>query len=72
MKARVSAVECPKCALLSWEDIWCKNTCSIFDEDHKITYFSDGTHVNALGSYKVGAYVRRKYDEWMLNHTVVG
>jgi hypothetical protein len=68
LKARVRAIRCPKCVRLDWEDIWCNQTegvCKLIDEERQITGFFDNNHVNAIGSLKVGAYIRRKYDAWL-------
>jgi hypothetical protein len=73
LKTRIKAIHCPKCIRLDWEDIWCNQTegvCKLIDEERQVTGFFDRNHVNAIGSLKVGAYIKRKYDEWLAKSVV--
>ncbi|KAI6185890.1 Acyl-transf-3 domain-containing protein [Aphelenchoides besseyi] len=64
---RLEMVDCPKCILVDWLKVWCDEEtqkCDSIDQHHRLSYFFDSHHVNALGSLKVGAHLRELYDHW--------
>ncbi|KAI6231925.1 hypothetical protein M3Y95_00432900 [Aphelenchoides besseyi] len=71
LKKRIAQVNCSKCALVDFEEVFCRKdegTCESVEPTRKLSYFFDINHVNAYGSLHVGQYMRSIYDQWIAHH----
>ncbi|KAI6173121.1 Acyltransferase [Aphelenchoides besseyi] len=68
LKKRVDLLNCSKCVVINWEDLWCNKTegrCDTIDQFRRLSYFYDTNHHNAYGALHVGNFIRDLYNQWM-------
>lgn len=65
-------IKCERCIKVNWADLWCEKRedglCRIVDKNG-LLFFVDNHHCSLYGSFFIGEYLRKLYDDYS-NHTI--